>query len=102
MIATRLQKRVALHKSNPLQEPGILHRVLECCGLGQWLFIALVNSEWKLLYESLSSHKVDSMTEERTLIGVECDVHTTLASAAFGSVPRTLVAHKVMWLLLQP
>jgi hypothetical protein len=57
MVATRLQKRVALEKSNPLNEPGILHRVLDCLGLGHYLFIALVNSEWKLLYESFEPCK---------------------------------------------
>jgi hypothetical protein len=94
MVATRLQKRVAVDKSNPLKEPGILHRVLGCVGPGHWLFIALVNSEWKLWYESLDTCKVDGIDEEGQFVKLKCDLRTTLASAAFGSASRAQLAHE--------
>jgi hypothetical protein len=64
MVATRFQKRVALEKSNPLKEPGILHRILDYLGLGHYLFIALVNREWKLLYGTLNPCKLEGLDEE--------------------------------------
>eukprot|EP00953_Heterococcus_sp_UTEX-ZZ885_P028555 15222-Heterococcus_DN1.PRE.1 len=94
MVATRYQKRVALEKSNPLQEPGILHRILDYLGLGHYLFIALVSREWKQLYSTLSPYKVDSLDEDRFFEEVKCKIHTTLASAAFGSASRAKLAHR--------
>jgi Ankyrin repeats (3 copies) len=89
-----LQNHKAAEQNDPLNEPGILLQILDYVGLGSWLFTALVNSEWKQLYERVVSHEAEGVNEDGTLKKVKCNLKTTLASAAFFSTARARFAHE--------
>jgi hypothetical protein len=55
MVATRAQKRSAADSRNPLQQAGILLRVLDYVGPGHWCFVAEVSSLWRELYSKVTS-----------------------------------------------
>jgi hypothetical protein len=58
------------------------------------LFISLVDSDWKQLYEQVAAHEAAGVNEDGTHKKIKCTAHTTLASAAFSSAARARLAQE--------
>jgi hypothetical protein len=98
MMASEAQKRTAAARTNPLDEAGILQRVLSCVP-GQWLFLAAVCTAWRDMYSQMAAMQMQkrflsNMGEIKTA-DVNCAPDTTLYSSVFGSPSRVNYAHAI-------
>jgi hypothetical protein len=96
MMASGSQKCTAAAKTNPLDDAGILERVLSYVP-GQWLFLAAVSSLCKDIYSKLTATKVQKISlsnvGEIKKADVNCAQDATLYSSVFGSPSRVRYAH---------
>jgi hypothetical protein len=90
MLSSRAQKDSAADSSNPLQQAGILQRVLDYVGPGHWCFLAEVSSLWRNLYTRVASRELQGMYSNNKVI---CCSQMTLCSAVFASPSRLRHAH---------
>jgi hypothetical protein len=93
MVATRAQKRSAEDSRNPLQQAGILQRVLDYVGLGQCCFVAEVSSLWRDLYSRVTSSSKSRLLGSNFEDSFPCVPQITLMSAVFEAPSRVRLAH---------
>jgi hypothetical protein len=92
--------------SNPLQEVGILQRVLSYVGPGHWFFLSTVSSLWRELYSRVADAKILMLyfphilveedyfpPESRYGVYEDCRPQMTLYSTVFASPSRVRLAH---------
>jgi hypothetical protein len=85
MIATRAAKRSAVDSRNPLQQAGILQRVLDYVGPGHWRFVAEVSRLWRELYSRVADVVMQAIRFEWK---INCVPQMTTFSAVFSSPSR--------------
>jgi hypothetical protein len=90
MVATRAQKRCTADSKNPLQQAGIIERVLDFVGPGHWCFVAEVSSLWRGLYARVADKETQMVTDLWSIM--VCVPRMTLLSAVFASSSRVSFA----------
>jgi hypothetical protein len=89
MYAAKAQKFDASDIRHPLQQTGILQRVLDYVGPGHWLFVAEVSSLWRELYLKVADREI----QVNPYIQITCVPQMTMLSAVFGSPEQVRLAH---------
>jgi hypothetical protein len=74
---------------DPLQQAGILQRVLDYVGPGHWLFIAQVSSLWRDLYIGVAAMELHVVDFPNNIYSLP---QTTLFSSVFASPTRVQLA----------
>jgi hypothetical protein len=93
MMASGAQKRSATARSDPLNEAGIVQRVLLSYVPRQWLFLAAVSSLWRSVYARTAATTMQTAgMQKRTFC---CLQQMTLYSSVFGSLSRVQYAHAI-------
>jgi hypothetical protein len=92
MTAIRPQKRSAADSRNPLEQTGILQRVLDYVGPGHWLFVTEVNFLWRLMYKKVASREVQ-VNNPFVRGRITCIPQMTTFTAVFASSSRVRLAH---------
>jgi hypothetical protein len=96
MTATGAQKCSAAERIDPLNEAGILQRVLSYVP-GQWLFLAAVSSLWRSVYSRLTARTMQQRTFSYrgiTTADFTCVPQMTLYSTVFASPSRVQFTHE--------
>jgi hypothetical protein len=97
MVAARVQKRCAVHNSNPLCQTGVLQRVLSYVGPGHWIFLSTVSSLWREWYSRVADRTIQTRQFEFgdciETADFTCVPQMTLFSSIFASPARVRLVH---------
>jgi hypothetical protein len=91
MAATRVQRRCAVEKRNPLSEADILQNMLGYVGPGHWFFLSTVSSLWQRLYSRVACSRKQKYRYDPAFPSAEeftCVPQLTLYSSIFASPSR--------------
>jgi hypothetical protein len=99
MNVTRDQKRSAVDSESPLEQAGILQRVLNYVGPGHWWFVAAVNELWKERYTTVAGLEVLLANTERKIVYVP---QTTMFNSVLASPARLRHAQTAFKLHCKP
>jgi hypothetical protein len=88
-MAINAQKRSTADRTNPLQQVGVLQRVLDYVGPGHWCFVAEVSSLWRDLNRNVASREIQVFDSYSCLTKtITCLPQMTSFSAVLASPSR--------------